>query len=169
MANSEQARMIITGTLQGVPVLEQLEEFSPPDIEREMQDVRGGRYIADAIATGVKRLSASVTLNGASWALIGSLGIGVGDEVMLDVRESGRMTNGGTYSKYHSLGAKVEKITEKTVKMGDLPATELTLAPYRYTRTENGVPVININTRTQVLMIGGVDLMAEIRRLVMLP
>ena len=52
--------------------------------------------------------------------------------------------------------------------MGDLPQTEIKLAPYRYQRIENGMPVINIDLNTQVIDLGIGDIMQEIRRAVLL-
>ena len=89
--------------------------------------------------------------------------------LLLDVRESGRDKDGGTWSTWYLLAGEIESIEEDNVKMGELPRTTIVMSVYRYQTFENGVPVININTRTQVMDLGAGDLLADARRAVLLP
>ena len=169
MAKTEKARYIIAGTANGLPIMDQIEQFTPPKIEKDMQTVRGGRFAADKIMTGLKELGATLQLNGPEMLIKKSLGVAAGDGFLLDVRESGRDKDGGTWSTWYLLAGEIESIEEDNVKMGELPRTTIVMSVYRYQTFENGVPVININTRTQVMDLGGGDLLADARRAVLLP
>jgi phage tail tube protein FII len=65
-------------------------------------------------------------------------------------------------------GGKLKKLEEKTLKMGDKPVTVLEIALRTYTRLEMGVPVIDIDTRTQKVVVNGVDLLKGARRLALM-
>lgn len=169
MAKTEKARYIIAGTANGLPIMEQIEKFTPPKIEKDMQTVRGGRFAADKMMIGLKELGATLQLNGPDQMIKRSLGVAAGDGFLLDVRESGRDKDGGTWSTWHLLAGEIESIEEADVKMGDMPSTTILMSVYRYQSFENGIPVININTRTQVMDLGAGDLLEAARRAVLLP
>lgn len=169
MAKTEKARYIISGTINGLPIMEQIEKFTPPKVEKDMQTVRGGRFVADRMMVGLKEMGASLQLNGPDAMIKKALGLTVGDDFLLDIREAGRSKGGGTWSTWYTLGGEVESIEEADVKQGDMPSTTISMSVFRYQTFENGIPVLNINTRTQVLDLGAGDLLAEARRAVLLP
>jgi phage tail tube protein FII len=53
--------------------------------------------------------------------------------------------------------------------MNDKPTTTLELACRTYNRLENGIPVIDIDVRTQKFVLNGVDILGDARRAVLLP
>jgi Phage tail tube protein FII. len=53
--------------------------------------------------------------------------------------------------------------------MGDKPVTTLELSCRTYNRLENGIPVIDIDVRTQKFVLNGVDILGDARRAVLLP
>lgn len=168
MANNERSRLMLAGTLQGMPIMQQIESFEPPTIEKEMKSVRGGRFAADKIMTGLKEMETSITINGAGWAMLKAIGVQEGDNVLLDVREAGKTTSGDTTSTHHSIGGRLISVKEKTLKMGELPQTDIKLAVFRYQRVDDGIPVINIDLNTQVIDLGTGDIMSDIRRAVLM-
>ena len=168
MANNERSRLMLAGTLQGMPIMQQIESFEPPTIEKEMKSVRGGRFAPDKIMTGLKEMEASITIYGVGGILLKVLGVLEGGTVMLDVREAGKTTGGDTTSTYHSIGGRLISVKEKTLKMGELPQTDIKLAVFRYQRTDDGLPVVNINLNTQVIDLGCGDIMSDIRRAVLM-
>lgn len=167
MANNERSRLMLAGTLQYMPIMQQIESFEPPTIEKEMKSVRGGRFAADKIMTGLKEMEASITINGIGGVLLKELGVKDGGTVLLDVREAGKTTNGDTTSTFHSIGGRLISVKEKTLKMGELPQTDIKLAVFRYQRIDDGIPVINIDLNTQVIDLGMGDIMSDIRTAVL--
>lgn len=168
MANNERSRLMIAGTLQGMPIMQQIESFEAPTVEKEMKTVRGGRFAPDKIMTGLKEMEASISINGAGFAMLKAIGVQEGDTVLLDVREAGKTTDGNTTSTHHSIGGRLISVKEKTLKMGELPQTDIKLAVFRYQRSDNNVKVIDIDLNTQVIDLGTGDIMKEIRRAVLM-
>lgn len=163
---TNRVRQMIAATLQGLPLMATIDDFDPPPIEFDMEDMQGGRFVSEEMAKGLKALSAKLTLQGAGLPIMAALGVSGGDSVLLTVQEAGEDQDGNEWFTYHVCGGKLKKLEEKTLKMKDKPVTVLELALSTYTRLENGVPVIDINTRTQKVIINGVDIIKGARRLV---
>jgi phage tail tube protein FII len=53
--------------------------------------------------------------------------------------------------------------------MNEKPKTTLELSCRTYNRLENGIPVIDIDVRTQKFVLNGVDILGDARRAVLLP
>ncbi|MDQ3596343.1 MAG: phage major tail tube protein, partial [Pseudomonadota bacterium] len=60
-------------------------------------------------------------------------------------------------------------LTESKLKMGDKVTTTLILTCRTYNRLENGIPVIDIDVRTQKFVLNGVDILGDARRAVLMP
>lgn len=165
---TNRVRQIITATLQGLPLMATIEEFEPPKIDFEMEEMRGGRFVAEEMATGLKALSAKLTLQGIGLAIMTALGVSGGDDIMLTVQEAGEDQDGNEWFTYYICAGKLKVFEEKTLKMKDKPVTILEIALKSYQRLENGVPMTDINTRTQVVIINGVDMMKGARRLALM-
>jgi len=165
---TNRVRQLITATLQGLPLMATIEEFEPPKIEFEMEEMRGGRWVAEEMATGLKALTAKLTLQGIGLPIMTALGVSGGDDVMLTVREAGEDQDGNEWFTYFDCAGKLKILEEKTLKMKDKPVTVLDLALRTYKRFENGVLVTHIDTRTQVCIINGVDMLKGARRLALM-
>jgi phage tail tube protein FII len=98
-----------------------------------------------------------------------ALGVSVGDDILLNVREAGQDQDGNTYFTYHTVGGKLKSLEETMLKMGEKPKTNLELSCRTYNRLENGVPVIDIDVRTQKFVLNGVDILGDARRAVLMP
>lgn len=161
-------RQMITATLAGLPVMQKIDDFDPPKIDFDMETLQGGRFIEEEIAKGLKALVAKLTLQGVGLPIMLALGSDGAGNVLLQVREAGVDQDDNEYFTYHTIGGKLKVLEEKTVKMKDKPVTVLELAVRTYERRENGVVVIDIDTRTQKLVLNGVDYLKGARRLVMM-
>lgn len=166
---TERKRMILGGSLNGWPLMHQLEEFTPIEISKVMEDAQGGRFAPEQMAVGLEKLECSITLSGAGVELVIAQGIGPGDTVELDVRESQQDLEGNTYAVWHSVSGEVIKTASPAIKMKDKPQKTLTIAPVRSSQRENGVIMHDINLRTQVINLGQGDIMAVHRRNVLMP
>jgi P2 family phage contractile tail tube protein len=134
-----------------------------------MEEMRGGRFIGEEMAKSGKVLNATLTLQGAGPEIMLALGVTLGDDILLNVREAGQDQDGNTWFTYHTVGGKLKSLEETKLKMGDKPTTTLVLSCRTYNRLENGIPVIDIDVRTQKFMLNGVDILGDARRAVLLP
>ena len=165
---TNRVRQIMTATLQGMPLMATIEDFDPPPIEFDMEAMRGGRFIEEEMAVGMKALSAKLTLQGVGLPIFLALGVAGGDQVLLTVQEAGEDQDGNEWFAYHVCAGKLKKQEDKQLKMGDKPVTTLEIALRSYKRLEMGVPVIDIDTRTQKCVINGVDYLKGARRLALM-
>ena len=162
-------RQAIAATLQGLPLSATVEEFTPPKIEFDVEEMRGGRFIVEEMVKGGKALNAKLTLQGMGTEVMLALGVNLGDDILLNVREAGQDQDGNTWFTYHTVGGKLKSFEETAVKMGEKPKTNLELSCRTYNRLENGVPVIDIDVRTQKFVLNGVDILGDARRAVLMP
>ncbi|WP_085581463.1 MULTISPECIES: phage major tail tube protein [unclassified Pseudomonas] len=162
-------RQAIAATLQGLPLSATVEEFTAPKIEFDMENMTGGRFIVEEMAKSAKALGAKLILQGAGPEVMLALGVKLGDDILLNVREAGQDQDGNTWFTYHTVGGKLKSLEEGTVKMGEKPKTTLELSCRTYNRLENGVPVIDIDVRTQKFVLNGVDILGDARRAVLMP
>lgn len=165
---TNRVRQLITATLQGLPLMATIEEFEPPKIEMEVEEMRGGRFISEEMAVGMKSLSAKLTLNGIGLPIMTALGVSGGDEVMLTVQEAGVDQDDNEWFAYYICSGKLKVFEEKALKMKDKPVTILEIMLRSYMRLENGALMTDIDTRTQKVVVNGRDLLKGARRLVAL-
>ncbi|MBD9605375.1 P2 family phage contractile tail tube protein [Pseudomonas sp. PvR086] len=166
---TNRVRQAIAATLQGLPLSATVEEFTPPKIEFDMENMVGGRFVVEEMAKSAKALGAKLILQGAGPEVMLALGVKLGDDILLNVREAGQDQDGNTWFTYHTVGGKLKVLEEAIVKMGEKPKTTLELSCRTYNRLENGVPVIDVDVRTQKFVLNGVDILGDARRAVLLP
>ena len=166
---TNRVRQAIAATLQGLPLSATVEEFTPPKIEFDMENMAGGRFIIEEMAKSAKALNAKLILQGAGPEVMLALGVRLGDDILLNVREAGQDQDGNTWFVYHTVGGKLKVLEEAIVKMGEKPKTTLELSCRTYNRQENGVPVIDVDVRTQKFVLNGVDILGDARRAVLMP
>lgn len=165
---SNRVRQAIAATLQGLPLMETIEEFEPPKIDFDMETQTGGRFLPEEMAKALKALQSKLQLQGVGLPIMLALGVSIGDDILLQVREGGKDIEGNTYSTWHTIGGRLQLLEEDKLKMGSKPVTNLGLAVRTYMRQENGVIVIDIDARTQKIVINGKDIMADVRRAVLM-
>lgn len=164
---TNRVRQFIAATLQGLPLHLTIEDYDPPAVEFEMEEMRGGRFIAEEMAKGGKVLTSKLTLQGMGAPIM--LAIGATDEIYLNVRETGKDQDGKSWFTYHTVSGTFKSLKDKTLKMGDKPAQELEIAVRTYNRIEDGVMVVDIDTRTQKFWLNGKDILEDARRAALLP
>lgn len=166
---TERKRMFMSGSLNGYPLMHQLEEFKPVEISKVMETAQGGRFAPERMMVGLEELECAVTLSGAGVELLIALGIGDGDTVELDVRESQQDLEGNAFAVWYAVSGEVIKTETQPVKMKEKPQKTLTISPVRTSHRENGVIIHDINLRTQVINLGSGDIMAVHRRNTLMP
>ncbi|MBA1250910.1 phage major tail tube protein [Pseudomonas luteola] len=168
MSQTNRVRQMISATLQGMPLMATIDDYDPPKIDFETEEMRGGRFLSEEMAKGLKALTSKLTLQGIGLPIMLALGVKVGDDILLQVREGGKDQDDNTYFTYHTVGGRLKVLEEKTLKMGDKPVTVLELSIRTYSRIENGVEVIDIDARTQKIVLNGVDILQDVRRAVLM-
>ncbi|KAF2393083.1 MULTISPECIES: phage major tail tube protein [Pseudomonas] len=166
---TNRVRQAMAATLQGLPLSATVESFEPPKIDFAMETMTGGRFIGEDMAKSATVLTAKLTLQGMGPEVMLALGVTLGEDILLNVREAGQDQDGNTWFTYHTIGGKLKSLTETTLKMPDKPTTVLEFTCRTYNRLENGIPVIDIDVRTQKFMLNGVDILGDARRAVLLP
>ena len=166
---TNRVRQAIAATLQGLPLSATVDSFTPPKIEFEMEPMTGGRFIAEEMAKSGKVLGATLVLQGAGPEIMLALGVRLGDDILLNVREAGQDQDGKTFFTYHTVGGKLKSLTEAPLTMNTKPTTTLELSCRTYNRLENGISVIDIDVRTQKFVLNDVDILGDARRAVLMP
>ena len=166
---TNRVRQAIAATLQGLPLSATVNEFTPPKIEFEVEPMTGGRFIVEEMVKSGKVLGAKLVLQGAGPEIMLALGVKMGEDILLNVREAGQDQDGNTWFTYHTVGGKLKSLEEAKLKMGDKVTTTLELSCRTYNRLENGIPVIDIDVRTQKFVLNGVDILGDARRAVLMP
>jgi P2 family phage contractile tail tube protein len=155
--------------IQGMPLLKEVEEFTPPDITKTMQEVRGGAFVPSEVMVGLEKMTASYKLNGATKEHLSSVGLTAGDSPQIDVRESHQDEDGEIFAVHYSLTGEITSVKEAPSKMGDLPAHTLEQSVSAYQKTENGKTCYDIDTKANILDLGNGDIMEKHRRNVGMP
>ncbi len=161
---TERKRMILGGSLNGWPLMHQLEEFTPVNIQKVMETAQGGRFAPERMWVGLEELECQIVLMGAGLELVIAQGITAGDTVELDVRESQEDLEGNTFAVWHQVSGEVINVERTPSKMREKPQVTLTISPVRTVMLENGITCHNINLRTQYIDLGHGDIMERHRR-----
>lgn len=161
----QRARMLLGATVNGFPIMEELEGFTPPDVKKVMEEVQGGRFVPDEIWVGLEKLNYELKIAGASSELMQAYGVEPGEVCQVDVKTSEKDSEGRDYAVHYSLSGQITGAKEDELK-GKSKAGVLTLTGTcrAYRKTENGRTMFNIDTKTQVIDLGKGDLMATHRR-----
>lgn len=91
---TNRVRQAIAATLQGLPLSATVEEFTPPKIDFDMESMTGGRFIVEEMAKSAKALNATLKLQGTGAEVLLAMGVKLGDDILLNVREAGQDQDG---------------------------------------------------------------------------
>jgi P2 family phage contractile tail tube protein len=160
----QRTRKIMTATIEGNPLLGEVEEYTPPEIKKTMEDSRGGKFVPDEVWVGMEKMNFELKIVGASQSLLAAYGLGEGETCQIDVKTSEEDKDGNKFAIHDSLTGRIINVKEETIKMGEKPTVTITGSPTAYSKTENGTTIYDINTSTQKLNLGNGDLMEAHRR-----
>lgn len=160
----QRSRMVLSGTLNGHPLMAEIEEFTPPEVKKMMEETRGGKFISDEIMVGLEKMSYELKLSGVDIELLSAYGMGSDEVCQLDIKTSEKNKEGDNFAVHYSLSGEVTAVKEETLKMGTKPNVTVSASVTAYKKTENGKTQYDINTKTQVINLGKGDIMAVHRR-----
>ncbi len=155
---------IMAATVNGHPLLAEIEEYTAPMVKKVMESARGGKFIPDEIMVGLEKLNYKLKINGATVSLLNSYGFKEGEICQVDVKCSEQDKEGNTFAIHDSLSGLIISIESEAMKMGAKPTCTIEGTLSAYSKTEDGKTIYNINTKTQVINLGQGDMMAEHRR-----
>ncbi len=164
-------RALITrqGIVNGQPLVKELDEFTPPEVKKAMQETRGGSFIPGEIMVGLEKMNSSFKVNGATQELLSAYGLSAGELCQVDVKESQQDEDGNKFAIVYSVTGEIISVKDSASKMGEVPNQEFEMAVTAYKKTENGKTIYDIDRNAQILNLGQGDLMAEHRRNVGMP
>jgi hypothetical protein len=156
--------MLQEATIEGNKLFGELDEHTPPDIAKKMEDEGGGRLMPGQIMVGLESMKASIKVIGVGIDVLKAYGAKAGLFVQIDVKESQQDKAGKAYALHYSYTGEITSIKEDPAKMGSKPGCTIEFVPSVYKKTENGTVMYNINTETQEIDLGQGDIMADHRR-----
>ncbi|EGR0992865.1 phage tail protein [Vibrio parahaemolyticus] len=165
----QRSRITRQGMINGQPLVKELDEFTPPEVKKAMQETRGGSFIPGEIWVGLEKMNGKWKVKGANQELLSAYGLAAGELCQVDVKESHQDEDGNKFAIVYSLTGEIISVTESASKMGELPDHDMEMAVSAYKKTENGKIIYDIDRNAQILNLGNGDLMAEHRRNVGLP
>lgn len=157
-------RKLMAATINGQPLLSEIDEFGPPAISKVMEEARGGQFIAGEVFVGIEKMSWTMKVNGATTDMLTAYGLEQNEICQVDVKTSEQDRDGNTIAIHYSLSGEIVKVDEESVKMGSKPGVTITGSPFAYKKTQNGAVLYDINVKTQVIDLGKGDVMSEHRR-----
>ncbi|KZN12592.1 phage major tail tube protein [Marinomonas sp. TW1] len=165
----QRTRISRMAIINGEPLIKELDEFTPPEVKKTMQETRGGSFIPGEIMVGLEKMTAKYKIKGANQALLSAFGLADGEMCQVNVNESHQDEDGNHFAIKYSITGEITGVTEAASKMGELPDHEIEMTVSAYKKTEAGKTIYEIDRNAQILNLGNGDLLAAHRRNVGLP
>ncbi|MCH9691007.1 MAG: phage major tail tube protein [Gammaproteobacteria bacterium] len=165
----QRSRQLLAATVNGHPLLAEIDEFTPPEVKKVMEESRGGKFIADEIMVGLEKLTYELKVLGPTAELLSAYGLNASEVCQVDIKSAEQDTEGRNFAVHYSLSGKIVGVKEEAVKMNGKPGATISGSLTAYKKTENSRTVYDINTATQVINLGRGDIMAAHRRSAGLP
>jgi P2 family phage contractile tail tube protein len=153
---------LVRAIINGFPVMGSLDEFTPPTIEKEMEETKGGRFVAGEIMTGVKQSNASMKISGVDSAVLKAMGVSRSESCEITVLGSAIDEDGAQVALRWELSGEIVSINTDPIKPGKMShSLEFSCKTYRH--TDAGEEIYHINIRTSICVIGGIDILEAAR------
>ncbi|QMV14726.1 phage major tail tube protein [Vibrio spartinae] len=160
----QRSRITRQAMINSHPLIKELDEFTPPEIKKVMQETRGGSFIPGEIMVGLEKMNSKWKVKGADQALLSAYGLASGELCQVDIKESHQDEDGNSFAITYSLTGEIISVTESASKMGELPEHDMEMSVSAYKKTEDGKVIYNIDRKAQILNLGNGDLMEAHRR-----
>ncbi|MFD2177846.1 phage major tail tube protein [Veronia pacifica] len=149
-----------TALLDGLPMMNEIIEFTPPEITYKTADSEGS-FVATDDTVGIEKLKWSLKVRGDHKKVSVSLAAFQMKPGQLNVDQKGKTTDGMLFHEAHSLFSKVTRVKKDAFKMGEKPSVTIEGVCTGYKLTDTGVLVHDINVDTGKTVVFGTDLMGE--------
>jgi phage tail tube protein FII len=158
---------LVRAIINGYPVMGELEGYSPPDIEKEMEEAKGGRFVAGEVFVGLKKGPATLKLTGVGPLVMKSMGVSRSESCEITVLASAIDEDGIELPMSWSHSGEIISIKSDEVKPGKF-SHSLEFSVKSFVHIDGGVVIYDINERTQKCVVGGKDLLETSRANVVL-
>lgn len=155
---ADRIRMRITAQVESVPLMNEIVEFSPPDIKTKVA-TNEGSFVQSEDVVGLEALKWTLKVRGDHQKIQNALGRYLMDNAQVNITEKGKHTDQAQYQEIYSLYGSITNIKKEPLKMGEKPTVTIEGSCKAYKLTDTGVVVHDINVDTGKLIVGGVDLM----------
>lgn len=159
----QRSRIKRTVLMDGAPLGKELEDFSPPEIKKKMEEIRGGHFLASEIMVGLEVLKSKLTIKGATPVVLKAMGVKQGERAQLDVIETHQDEDGVPAVKRYSLNGEVISLVEANTKVGELGQIELEMTLSAAELTENGTRIYKVDRDADIFDLGQGDLLEKHR------
>lgn len=149
--------------IEGHKFFGELEEHTPPVVERKTEDAKGGRYASTKKRVGVVVGNATIKLKGATVEALQAYGVEEDTRAQIDVKASYQDEDGKTYAEHCSYTGDINKVDDGSRSSQAISETTIEISPRIYKHTEDGKIRYNINLDTQEIDLGKGDIMATHR------
>lgn len=142
----------------------QLVEFNPPKLTLKTEEYRGGGMDLPVDMTqGMEKLTTDFSLKCYDRYVLSWFGVSEGNEVPFVVREALESFDGTVKAVKHTMRGKITEIDPGTTKAGESPDLKVSMTLSYYKLEHDGVVVHEIDAINMVRVIGGQDLLSQIR------
>lgn len=159
----QRALILAEVVIEGHKFFGELEEHTPPVVERKTEDAKGGRYASTKKRVGVTVGNATLKLKGATVEALQAYGVEEDTRVQIDVKASYQDEDGNTFAEHCSYTGDINKVDDGSRGSQSVPETTIEIAPRIYKHLEDGKTRYNINLDTQEIDLGKGDIMAKHR------
>ncbi|WP_337165756.1 phage major tail tube protein [Vibrio fluvialis] len=149
--------------IEGHKFMVELQEHTPPVVERTTEDTKGGRYVAGKQRTGVTMSNATLKIRGLTADAAKAYGLESDSPCQIDVKESYEDEDGNAIAVHYSYTGEINKIDQGSRSTQGMSETTLEIFPSIYKQTDDGKIVYDINVKTQYINLGDGDIMAKHR------
>lgn len=142
----------------------QVEEYTPPVLNLQTEDFRGGGMDAPvSITMGMEKLETSFALVAYDKDVLALWGVAQGKEFPMTVKGALESHDGTVKSVAHSMRGKIRSIDSGTWQAGQKPQLKITM-DLTYYKLEHSSQVIHeVDVVNMIRTINGIDVLAEIR------
>lgn len=155
---SDRIRLRLSAQVEDVPLVNEIDEFTPPKIKPKLATVDGA-FVESEETVGLEKIDYTLKLRGELDQISNAIGQYILSNAQINVTEQGKTTEDGRYKLEYSLYGPITNIEQETVKMGEKPIVTITGTCKAYKQTDTGTVIHDINVKTGKLIVGGVDLM----------
>lgn len=149
--------------MEGHKFFGELEEHTPPVVERKTEDTKGGRYASGKKRVGVVLGNATLKLKGATVESLQIYGVEEDERVQIDVKASYQDEDGNVFAEHCSYTGDINKVDDGSRGSQAISETTIEISPRIYKHTEDGKIRYDINIDTQYIDLGKGDIMAKHR------
>ncbi|EKO3679168.1 phage major tail tube protein [Vibrio metschnikovii] len=155
---ADRIRMRLTALVESVPLMNEIVDFTPPDIKSKVANNEGSFVMSEDVV-GFEALKWTLKVHGDHRALQNALGKFFMDNAQVNITEQGKHTDGAKYKEEFSLYGPITNIKKEPAKMGEKPTVTIEGTCKAYKLTDTGTVVHDINIDTGQTIVGGADLM----------